>query len=168
MESFLLEIFRDRDSCQWLDDAVFIWGGHKLWGTQKVNLLFHKRLKLDFLLTQEKMVEIHGNLNEYIMQMKQFCLFSLLCRGTESKLMGQITCWGGGAKLTFVREETTHYRNNSCKTISYHSFLLAPTGALLAMIRQYWSAAGRQQLFEVFTQPMPQGHNICMLQITNK
>ena len=34
----------------------------------KGNLLFHKRLKLDFLLTQEKMAQIHGNLNEYIMQ----------------------------------------------------------------------------------------------------
>ena len=51
-----------------VDDAVFIWGGHKLWDTRKVNLLLHKRLKLDFLLTQEKMAQIHGNLNEYMMQ----------------------------------------------------------------------------------------------------
>ena len=65
MQKYLVQRARLRLS---VDDAVFIWGGHKLWDTQKVNLSFHKRLKLDFLLTQEKMVEIHGNLNDYIMQ----------------------------------------------------------------------------------------------------
>ena len=77
-----------------VDDAVFIWGGHKLWDTRKVNLLLHKRLKLDFLLTQEKMAQIHGNLNEYMMQAETVMSVSIEKKWTSFIWLGVGALYG--------------------------------------------------------------------------